>query len=63
MRELRFPGETHELFRARAERAAHYGRLLIDACLRNVCIQDLIRGPGAPLLHGEEYPDIAGGSD
>lgn len=41
-RTLRFEGETDGQFRLRAERAARFARILIDACLANVWVQDLI---------------------
>ena len=48
MRKLRFSGESDAAFRARTERAAQIARMLVDACLQNVCIQDFIDDPAPP---------------
>jgi hypothetical protein len=48
MRPLRFDGESDDAFRARADRAARYARVLIDAALGNMCIQDFIADPDLP---------------
>jgi hypothetical protein len=47
-RTLRFDGETDAQFRLRAERAGRIGRILIDACLANVCVRDLIEDEELP---------------
>lgn len=41
-RTLRFQGETDAQFRLRVERAGRVARVLVDACLANVWVQDLI---------------------
>ena len=41
-RTLRFDGETDAQFRHRAKLAAQIARVLVDACLANVWVQDLI---------------------
>ena len=53
MQSLRFPGETREKFRLRAERASRVARILVDACLANVWVQDLIADPELPFYTEE----------
>ncbi|REJ93736.1 MAG: hypothetical protein DWQ34_10070 [Planctomycetota bacterium] len=45
---LRFPEETEEAFRARVERVAVIARVLVEACLANHCVQELINDPELP---------------
>jgi len=52
MRELRFPEESDQNFRSRAERAACYARILVDAALANHFVQQFIADPTLP--HTEE---------
>lgn len=52
-RELRLPGESDDAFRARAERAARYARILVDAALANHDIRQLIADP--ECLETEEH--------
>jgi hypothetical protein len=52
MRELRIPGESDIEFRTRAERAAHYARILADAALANHFVRQFIADPTVP--HTEE---------
>lgn len=47
MRSLRIEGETDDAFRARAERAGRIAKVLVEACLRNTAVQEMI---GDPLL-------------
>ena len=42
---LRLPNESTRDFYRRADRVARYARTLIDACLRNQCVQLLIADP------------------
>jgi len=42
MRDLRFPGESGDEFRARAERAGRVARILVEAALANHCVRQLI---------------------
>ena len=53
MRNLRLPSEGDESFRARAERAAQYAKLLTDAALANHDIQNLIADAKLPLYTEE----------
>jgi hypothetical protein len=53
VRSLRFPGESDEEFRSRAERAGRIARALVEACLRNAAIQAMIADPSLPYT--EEY--------
>ncbi len=39
---MRFPDESDEAFRERATRTAEIGRVLVDACLRNKQVQELL---------------------
>ena len=48
MRTLRFPGESDDEFRGRAERAGRVAKLLVEACLANRCTQDYIADPALP---------------
>lgn len=48
MHTLRFDGETDDAFRARAERAATIAKVLVQAALRNACVQRLIADPAMP---------------
>lgn len=52
LRSLRFPDESDEQFRFRVRRAAVYARILVDACLRNYDVQEMIVDPDDP--HTEE---------
>lgn len=52
-RELRLPGEGDQAFRARAERATCYARLLVDAALANHDIQELISSHDFPTYTEE----------
>lgn len=45
---LRFAGETDDAFRQRAQRACRLARVLVDACLANRCMQELIADPAFP---------------
>src|SRR5262249_35749021 len=49
-RELRFPGETDEEFRARVERTAVIARVLTDACLANACVLACIADESLPFF-------------
>lgn len=42
MRSLRFDGESDDAFRARAERAGRIARALVEACLRNKTVREMI---------------------
>jgi hypothetical protein len=42
VRPLRFDGESDDAFRARADRAGQIARLLVEACLKNKAVQDMI---------------------
>ncbi|MCA9123946.1 MAG: hypothetical protein H6822_20480 [Planctomycetaceae bacterium] len=48
MRQLRFPDESDDAFRARAERIAVYANVLIDAALANHHIKQFIADPSLP---------------
>ncbi|HUY90836.1 MAG TPA: hypothetical protein VMV10_19025 [Pirellulales bacterium] len=48
MRTLRFDGETDDEFRNRAERAGQIARLLVEGCLRNRDVRELIADPILP---------------
>ena len=48
MRTLRFPGESDDEFRTRAERAGRIAKLLVEACLANQCTRDYIADPALP---------------
>lgn len=48
MRTLRLDGESDDAFRARAERAGKFARVLIDTCLQNKAIQEMIADPALP---------------
>ena len=48
MRDLRFPGESDEDFRSRAERAARYARVFVDAALANRFVRQFIADPKMP---------------
>lgn len=48
MRNLRFPGESDDAFRARAERAGKIARVLVEACLANKAVQEMIADPTLP---------------
>lgn len=48
MRTLRFDGESDDSFRTRAERAGRIARVLIDACLANTAVRELIADPLLP---------------
>jgi len=52
MRELRFVGESDDTFRNRAERAARYARILVEAALSNHFVRQFIADPKLP--HTEE---------
>ena len=41
-RTVRFPNESEEAFRARAERAGHHARILVIACLQNQKVQEFL---------------------
>ena len=45
---LRLPDEADEEFRRRAERAAAVAKLLVDACLRNICMQGYLADSALP---------------
>jgi hypothetical protein len=45
---LRFPDESEGDFRRRAERALWVAKLLVDACLKNRCMQQYIADPALP---------------
>lgn len=45
---IRLDGESDDAFRTRAERAAVYAKLLVNACLQNACVRDLIADPDFP---------------
>jgi hypothetical protein len=48
VRTLRFSGENDDAFRARAERAGKIARVLIEACLQNKAVQEMIADPLLP---------------
>lgn len=48
MRSLRIDGESDDAFRARAERAGRIARLLVEACLQNRAVQEMIADPALP---------------
>lgn len=48
MLSLRLEGETDDEFRHRAERAALYAKALVEACLENVEVQEMIADPDDP---------------
>lgn len=52
VRSLRFDGESDDAFRARAERAGRLARVLVDACLRNKAVQEMIADPTLPYTEG-----------
>ena len=39
---VRFPDESKEAFRARAEKAGHHARILVMACLQNLKVQEFL---------------------
>ena len=41
-RTVRFPDESNEAFRARAEKAGHHARILVIACLQNQKVQEFL---------------------
>lgn len=45
---LRFPRESDGDFRLRAERALQVAKVLVDACLKNCCMQQYIADPTLP---------------
>jgi hypothetical protein len=45
---LRLHGESDDAFLARAERAGRIARLLIDACLANHAVREMIADPSTP---------------
>ena len=49
VRSLRFPNEPDSDFIARVEQTAQVARLLIDACLANDCVQQLIADSRFPI--------------
>jgi hypothetical protein len=51
--ELRLPGESDEAFRSRADRAARYAQILVEAALANRDIQELIACPDFPFYTEE----------
>ncbi len=52
MLEHRFPHESDQDFRRRAERTARYARILVDAALANRFVRQFIGDPSLP--HTEE---------
>lgn len=44
---LRFADESLDAFHARADRAARYARILVNAALQNHCVRALIADPGS----------------
>lgn len=48
--ELRFPGESDDDFRDRAERVGVIARLLVEACLANECMQQYIADDTLPCM-------------
>ncbi len=53
MRSLRFLGESDEDFRRRAERVARIARLLVERCLQNRAVQEMIADPS--LAYTEDF--------
>lgn len=53
MRTLRFPGEGDDAFRVRAERAGTIARVLVDACLKNTAVRDMIADPTLPYTEDD----------
>jgi len=45
---LRLAGESDDEFRSRAERVGRIGRVLVEACLANRCVQEFIADPAWP---------------
>lgn len=45
-------GESEDAFRARAERAGRIARVLVEACLRNKRVQEMIADPTLPYTEG-----------
>ena len=48
VRTLRFPGESDDAFRARADRIGRIVRILVDRSLANRCMQEFIADPALP---------------
>jgi hypothetical protein len=48
VRTLRVSGESDDAFRARAERAGRIARGLVEACLQNHAVQEMIADPTLP---------------
>ena len=57
---LRWPGETDQEFRIRAERMVLIAKTLIDAALANYCIQQFIADPQLPysIEHERRNPTV-----
>lgn len=53
-RSLRFPNESDDAFRTRAERTAKYAMVLVDSALANRCIQSFIADPQLPYTEEGE---------
>lgn len=48
MRSLRLPGESDDAFRVRAQQAGRIARVLVEACIENRAVQELIADPTLP---------------
>ncbi len=55
LRNLRFPDETDQEFRQRAEQVGLYARLLVDACLSNECVQEYAADSELPLFTIDDF--------
>jgi hypothetical protein len=60
VRSLRFDGESDDAFRRRAERVGRIARLLVEACLRNRAVQEMIADPSLPYTEESvrRYPIV-----